>query len=314
VKLDIEGNEVQRTESKVDDKLNNLGEDCKTKKASQIKIIAIVLVLIALLIGYWLMAPGFDEIPTTTTPDGIEASTTPIPTPDNNITNSIGMELVLIPAGKFKMGSPSGEVGRYRNEIPMHYVTIEKAYYLGKYEVTQKQWSEVMGDNPSNFNGDDLPVEGVSWYDVQDFVNKLNEREGTDKYRLPSESEWEYAIRAGTNTQYSFGDNASDLEDYAWYSYNSGKKTNPVGQKQPNPWGLYNMHGNVFEWVQDKWHNDYYGAPLFGQAWESGSESYRVVRGGNWYFSAGGCRSASRNYFPSDVRINSVGFRLLQEI
>jgi len=256
------------------------------------------------------MAPGSDEIPTTSTPDVIEASTTPAP--EKNITNSVGIEFVLIPAGKFKMGS--SEVGRSRNEIPMHYVKIENAYYLGKYGVTQKQWLEVMGNNPSKFIGDDLPVEGVSCNDVQDFVKKLNEREGSEKYRLPSESEWEYAIRAGNTTQYSFGDNASDLGDYAWYNYNSGSKTHPVDQKRPNPWGLYSMHGNVFEWVQDKWHDDYYGAPLFGSAWESGSGTYRVVRGGSWYFSAGGCRSASRNYFPTDMRVSSVGFRLLQEM
>lgn len=130
------------------------------------------------------------------------------------INNSIGMEFVLIPAGEFNMGSPSDEEDREKYESPLHTVKIENAYYMGKYEVTQKQWVEVMGSNPSHFKGDDLPVEKVSWYDARDFIKKLNEMEGTDKYRLPSEAEWEYAARAGTTTRYSFGDNESDLTEY----------------------------------------------------------------------------------------------------
>lgn len=199
----------------------------------------------------------------------------------------------------------------------VHTVKIEKAYYLGNYEVTQKQWREVMGINPSNFKGDNLPVENVSWNDAQDFVKKLNEKEGTDKYRLPSEAEWEYAARAWTTTRYSFGNDDSDLGDYAWYNYNSGRKTHPVGQKQPNPWGLYDMHGNVWEWVQDEWHSDYDGAPTDGSAWEDGSNSYRVWRGGGWISIAGFCRSAQRDTRYSIVtgdHFPYLGFRLLQEV
>ena len=132
---------------------------------------------------------------------------------------------------------------------------------MGKYPVTQKQWKKVMGNNPSNFKGEDRPVESVSWEDVQEFVKKLNEKEGTDKYRLPSEAEWEYACRAGTQTRYSFGDDESKLNEYAWYDKNSGSETHPVGQKKPNSWDLYDMHGNVWEWVQDRWHDKYKGAP-----------------------------------------------------
>ena len=125
-----------------------------------------------------------------------------------------------------------------------------------------------MGDNPSYFTGDDnLPVERVSWDNVQRFITKLNDKEGTSKYRLPSEAEWEYACRAGTTTRYSFGDNESELGEYAWYSSNSDSQTHPVGQKRANPWGLYDMHGNVWEWVQDCWHDSYSGAPADGRAW-----------------------------------------------
>ena len=156
------------------------------------------------------------------------------------------MVFVLIPAGEFDMGSPSSEVGRQDNEGPVHLVKIPEPFYMSKYEVTQKQWREVMGSDLSYYEGDDLPVEQVSWNDVQEFITKLNEREGSVKYRLPSEAEWEYAARAGTSTRYYFGDDESELEDYEWYQENSeGSTPYPVGQKKPNPWGLYDIHGNV---------------------------------------------------------------------
>jgi formylglycine-generating enzyme required for sulfatase activity len=224
---------------------------------------------------------------------------------------SLDMEFVEIPAGEFDMGSPSDEVGIY--EGPVHRVTISKAFKMGKYEVTQKQWREVMGTDPSYFKGDDLPVESVSWDEVQEFINKLNEKEGTTNYRLPSEAEWEYAARAGTTTRYSFGDDESKLGEYAWYDKNSGGKTHPVGQKQPNPWGLYDMHGNVCEWVQDTYHINYDGAPIDGTAWEDGNGADRVVRDGCWYGSAGYCRSAVRLYGDGVYR-DLLGFRLLQEV
>ena len=229
------------------------------------------------------------------------------------ITNTIAMEFVPIPAGEFDMGSPPDEEGRYDDEGPVHHVNIEKAFYMGRYEVTQKQWRAIMGNNPSHFKGDDLPVEWVSWDDVQEFIKKLNEKKGTDKYRLPSEAEWEYACRAGTTTRYSFGDDKSKLGDYAWYIDNSGDKTHthPVGQKKPNSWGLYDMHGNVWEWVQDSWHDDYNGAPTDGSAWENGDGTYRVIRGGGWCDFAGDCRSADRPRGPR--RSSNLGFRLLKE-
>ena len=196
--------------------------------------------------------------------------------------NTIDMEFVLIQPGEFDMGSPANEIGRGNDEGPVHHVKISEAFYLGKYEVTQKQWHEVMGNNPLYFKGDDLPVERVSWDDVQDFIKKLNEKEGTNKYRLPTEAEWEYAARAGTTTRYSFGDDDSKLGEYAWYSENSGHKTHPFGKKVANPWGLYDVHGNVWEWVQDEWHDTYNGAPTDGSAWEDGVSAALVYRGGRW--------------------------------
>jgi formylglycine-generating enzyme required for sulfatase activity len=240
---------------------------------------------------------------------------TPTPTADlgETFTNTIGMEFVTIPAGEFEMGSPSDEEGRFENEGLVHPVNIKKAFHMCRYEVTQKQWRAIMGDNPSYFTGDDLPVEWVSWDGVQEFIKKLNEKEGTDKYRLPSEAEWEYACRAGTTTRYSFGDSKSKLGDYAWYTDNSDKKTHPVGQKKPNSWGLYDMHGNVWEWVQDRWHSNYDGAPADGSAWE-GDDANRVIRGGGWLdYAAGYCRSAFRSHGSLRGRGNAIGFRILKE-
>jgi len=228
---------------------------------------------------------------------------------NETFSNTIDMEFVLIQPGEFDMGSPVNETGRYDDEGPVHHVTISKAFYLGKYEVTQKQWHEVMGDNPSYYKGDDLPVENVSWDDVQEFIKKFNKKENTQKYRLPSEAEWEYAARAGTTTRYSFGDDDSKLGEYGWYSENSGDKIHPVGKKGANPWGLYDVHGNVWEWVQDTWHDTYIGAPDDGSAWEDGGD-FRVLRGGSWFCLAGSCRSAFCGSAPG---YHGLVFRLLQE-
>ncbi len=231
-----------------------------------------------------------------------------------------GIEFIPIPAEDFMMGS-----NEYDDEKPVHNVNIENPFYLGKYPVTQEQWEKVMGSNPSHFKGNNLPVDSVSWDDVQEFINKLNK--GTDNYRLPSEAEWEYACRARTNTKYSFGDDESKLGDYAWYSgYATSEEwnqnidkirkegsTHPVGQKKPNPWGLYDMHGNVWEWVQDKYHGNYEGAPPDGSAWEDGDSSKRVLRGGSWFSDARHCRSASRSGLDPDDRVYYVGFRLLRK-
>jgi formylglycine-generating enzyme required for sulfatase activity len=222
--------------------------------------------------------------------------------------NSIGMEFVLIPAGEFMMGSSDADKEAFDNEKPQHRVTISQPFYLGKYTVTQAQWEAVMGSNPSGFKGRNNPVENVSWDDVQEFIKKLNQKEGGNKYRLPTEAEWEYAARAGTTSRYSFGDDAEALGRYAWYWGNSGKTTHPVGGKEPNGLGLYDMHGNVWEWVQD-WYGGYAGSLATDPRGPS-SGSYRVIRGGSWIINAGYCRSAYRGLNTPDDRDNSVGFRL----
>ncbi len=225
-----------------------------------------------------------------------------------------GMEFVLVPAGEFMMGSPSKEEGRYNDEGPVHKVTIEYSFYMGKYPVTQKQWKKIIGYNPSNFKGEDRPVENVSWKDAQEFITKLNEKEETDKYHLPSEAEWEHSCRASTQTSYSFGNDDSKLNEYAWYDQNSGSETHPVGQKKPNSWGLYDVNGNVWEWVQDRLHYNYEGAPSDGSAWEDGNSPYRVIRGGSWSGNSKRCRSASRNSGEAAVQIGNFGFRLLRKL
>lgn len=224
------------------------------------------------------------------------------------------MEFVLIPPGEFDVGSPSAEMDRSDYESPTHKVTIKNPFYMGKSSVTQKQWKMIMGNNPSHFKGEDRPVEMVSWNEVQEFIKKLNAAESTDKYRLPSEAEWEYVCRAGTQTRYSFGDDESKLNEYAWYAENSGSKTHPICRKKPNSWGLYDMHGNVWEWVQDKWHEKYNVPPSDGNAWEEGNCFDRVSRGGSWYCNVGFCRSAGRFRRAPESLFSNLGFRLLREL
>jgi formylglycine-generating enzyme required for sulfatase activity len=173
-------------------------------------------------------------------------------------TNSIDMEFVLIPSGSFTMGANSEVESCYDFEEPRHRVTISKSFYMGRYEVTQEQWEKVMGSNPSVFKNPGNPVENVTFEDVQSFIQRLNEMENTNKYRLPTEAEWEYAARAGSNTTYFFGNNEEELEHYAWYKKNSGGVPHPVGQKKPNEWGLYDVLGNINEYVQDWFGEDYY--------------------------------------------------------
>ena len=211
--------------------------------------------------------------------------------------NGVKLEMVLLPAGEFLMGSPDSDEAAYAEEKPQHRVRITKPFYLGKYPVTQEQWEAVMGSNPSNFKGPKNPVEKVSWDDCQKFLGKLNAKPaaGVGKFQLPSEAQWEYACRAGSKTKYCFGDDESKLGDYAWYEANSRNKTHPVGEKKPNAWGLYDMHGNVWEWCQDRYDDGYYAkSPMDDPTGPTGG-SNRVLRGGSWYFPVWFCRSAFRS-------------------
>ena len=231
----------------------------------------------------------------------------------------LGMNFVYIKPGSFMMGSPSDEPERQGLRETQHRVTLTKGFYLQTTEVTQGQWKAVMGSNPSRFKdcGDDCPVEKVSWHDVQKFIKKLNRMEGTEKYRLPTEAEWEYACRAGTTTPFSFGRCLSS--DQANYDGNNPltecskgkyrKKTLPVGSFSPNAWGLYDMHGNVWEWCQDRWYRDYpTGSVTDPYGYSSGFR--RVYRGGSWNRFARFCRSASRSYSAHESRYSRLGFRL----
>jgi len=226
------------------------------------------------------------------------------------VTNSIGMKLRLIPAGEFMMGSPATESDRADRET-RHPVSITKPFYLGVTEVTQEQYQKVMGKNPSQFKGPQNPVEKVSWTDAVEFCRKLSampaEKTAGHVYRLPTEAEWEYACRAGTATAYGFGDDRSGLGVYGWVG---GESTHPVGGKKPNAWGLYDMHGNVWEWCQD-WYGDYPSGSATDPTGAT-SGSHRVSRGGSWISIARSCRSARRNGSTPEVRSNGLGFRVLR--
>jgi formylglycine-generating enzyme required for sulfatase activity len=220
-------------------------------------------------------------------------------------------DMVVIPAGSYPMGSRPGPFSRPpADEQPRHAVTLE-SFALGKYEVTQEQWVAVMGGNPSfNNSGPTLPVEMVSWDDVQVFIRKLNAKTGK-RYRLPTESEWEYAARAGSTSAYSFGDDVARLGQYAWFRGNSGNRTHPVGEKAANEFGLHDMHGNVWEWVEDCYKPNYVGAPTDGSAAPREDACDRVFRGGSWVSNLPDfLRSAYRYRFLQFIRLSYLGFRL----
>ncbi len=222
-------------------------------------------------------------------------------------TNNIGMTFVRIAAGRFLMGSPQSDAQAHSDEKPQHEVWISEPFYLGIHPVTQGQWEAVMGSNPSRFQGDpQRPVERVSWDDVQVFLERLSERDGR-AYRLPSEAQWEYACRAGSTGAYCFGDDVGELVNYAWYDANSGNTTHPVGEKQANAWGLYDMHGNVWEWCQD-FYSDYQAtAATDPRGPDAGA--HRVIRGGCWSYSAQLVRSAYRVALGPALRVDYLGFR-----
>ncbi|MDR1166674.1 MAG: formylglycine-generating enzyme family protein [Deltaproteobacteria bacterium] len=231
------------------------------------------------------------------------------PAGSDEVTNSVGMKFTLIPSGAFTMGADLNSENGEKDETPQRRVTISRPFYLGVYEVTQAEWASVMGGaNPSYFSGRTLPVENVSWDVAISFIRKLNQKEGTEKYRLPTEAEWEYSARAGTTSAYFFGDDEGSLGKYAWFLGNSGDKTRPVGGKSPNPWGLYDIYGNVWEWVQD-FYGGYAGAATTDPKGPAEGSS-RVLRGCGWHYAADICRSATRLDINPEGRSDNIGLRL----
>ena len=233
-----------------------------------------------------------------------------------NLGSGATLDMVAIPGGRFVMGSPHTEVGRSDDEGPQRTVNISP-FFMGKYPVTQEQYQAVMGNNPSNFKGAKRPVENVNWNEAVEFCRKLSQKTGKT-YRLPSEAEWEYACRAGTTTPFYFGDTIKpDLVNYDGNNpYGAApkglyrKQTTDVGSFPPNPFGLYDMHGNVWELCSDRWHDNYNGAPTDGSSWETGTNNNRVLRGGSWGSNAVNCRCANRSYNSAVLRWMDRGFRV----
>jgi formylglycine-generating enzyme required for sulfatase activity len=224
------------------------------------------------------------------------------------------MKLVVIPGGEFLMGSPDSDKNARSDEKPHHSVRITKSFYLGMHEVTQAQYTGIMGQNPSrNKSLQDWPVDNVAWNDAVEFCRRLSGKEGVT-YRLPTEAEWEYACRAGSTTAWSCGDSESPLGDYACYAANSSQTTHPIGKRKPNAWGLYDMHGNVWEWCQDWYDGSYYGQFQAGVAVDPQgppTAAYRVLRGGGWNSNGLSCRSANRYGNAPAFRDQDDGFRVV---
>jgi formylglycine-generating enzyme required for sulfatase activity len=216
---------------------------------------------------------------------------------------AIGAGFVLIPGGTFMMG-----------DAVKHQVVISKPYYMQVTEVTQGQWRKIMGSNPSLFNacGNDCPVENISWVDVQEFIRRLNQKEGVKKYRLPTEAEWEFACGAGSAVKDAPGAKEDAFGDYAWYDANSDRKTHPVATKKPNAWGLYDMHGNVLEWCQD-WYDDYPRGKVTDPKGTS-SAQHKVLRGGAWLGSTTTLQCTFRSEDYAVVQSNDIGFRLARDL
>jgi len=261
-------------------------------------------------------------IPTPINPPKPPANTNVNINPQSSFTEDLGngvkLEMIAIPGGTFLMGSPASEAERQDHESPQHQVTVP-SFFMGKYPLTQAQYQAIIGKNPSNFKGNNRPVETVSWDDAVLFCEELSQKTGKN-YRLPSEAEWEYACRAGTKTPFSFGDNiTTDLVNYNGnYPYKSAPKgkyreqTTDVGTFPPNAFGLYDMHGNVWEWCEDDWHENYINAPTNGSAWNSQSGTkYKLLRGGSWSYNAGPCRAANRSWLSRGSRYDLYGFRVV---
>ncbi len=247
-----------------------------------------------------------------------------------NLADKVTMKLLLIPPGKFLMGTRKDDKGRVRDEGIQHEVTLSRPFYIGIYEVTQEQYEAVIGKNKSHFKGASRPADGVSWFEAVEFCKAASRKTGKT-VRLPTEAEWEYACRAGTSTRFSFGDDEGELYKYGNYCERSNKdkllrkdtahddgfdKTAPVGSFKPNPWGLYDMHGNVWEWCSDWYQATDYSAGAPAGQWANSVDptgpaltTHRVLRGGCWRTEGGACHSAHRNSNPPGHHHGLIGFR-----
>lgn len=228
------------------------------------------------------------------------------------MTNGIGMELVHVPPGVFTMGGDWNAEQADENELPKHTVQFKKPFYMGIFPVTQSQWQAVMGQNPSHCIGPDRPVNMVSHTDALAFIKRLNALERSRSYALPSEAQWEYAARAGSQSAFCFGADSSKLPQYAWYQQNSGGEMHSVGQLLPNAWGLYDMHGNVHEWCGDWFARTYYAQSPMVDPQGPKKGLARVLRGGDWGSAEPWyCRCAIRSLSSPDRRSPRVGFRVM---
>ena len=273
-------------------------------------------------VGHELLTGERLAVPIAQTPSVPSKTTAPGRPAAASVSRPTDITMVAIPGGSFRMGDIQG--GGDSDERPVHTVTVS-SFEISIYEITQEQYESVMGLNPSRFSGTNLPVEQVSWYDAVKYCNRLSDAAGIDRcynestwecdlsknrFRLPTEAEWEYACRAGTETKYYTGNSVSDLVRAGWYYSNSGSKTHTVGQKTANAFGLCDMHGNVWEWCNDWYASDYYKSSPSADPTGPSSGSLRVARGGGWGNFARHCRSASRSgYGPTSAR-SSIGFRV----
>ena len=230
-------------------------------------------------------------------------------------------EMIVLPAGRFMMGSPDEEKDRFGDEDPRHEVTIAAPFAVSKTEVTFPEWDACVAagacarvSDSAGWGRDGRPVINVSWDDAKQYVAWLSRMTGK-AYRLLTEAEWEYAARAGSTARFAFGDDEGQLDRHAWYNRNSDNRTQPVGQKLANSFGLHDMHGNVFEWVEDTWHDGYDGAPADGTPWvQGGDASRRVIRGGSWLDGPPNLRAANRDERPPSTREPFIGFRLARTL
>jgi len=233
----------------------------------------------------------------------------------NYVVPKSGPEMVWLEPGRFNMGSPVDEQGRDPDENPRHEVTLSNGFWIGKFEITQNQYRAIKRRNPSHFQGGDNPVEKVSWNDAIAYCERLTKRHQMEipagyTFRLPTEAEWEYACRAGTTSKFSFGNNDSELGDYGWFLDTSNFETHPGGRKNPNPWGLYDMHGNVWEWCMDPYLDSYVDRNPSGRSAED-AFSERVFRGGGWSYLSEDCRSANRDWGKPSLKNSDLGFRIV---